>query len=78
MGLQARRALRAEAAPPLADGTILYLQALGNGDEGFALLMALDDLLALREGECTRHDITSGNDPSQTPKNGAADPSLES
>jgi len=68
----------AKAAPPLADRPILYLQTLGNGDEGLALLVALDDLLALGEGECTRHDRTSGNDPSKTPKNGSADPSLES
>lgn len=69
MGVQARLALLPKAAPPLADGAVLRLQALGDGGEGLALLVTLDDLLALGERERTRHDTTSRKGSRQAPKN---------
>lgn len=69
MGLQTGLPLLAEAAPPLADRAILHFQALGNGGEGLALLMTLDDLLALRERERTWHDTTSRKGSRKAPKN---------
>lgn len=78
MGLQARLALEAEAAPPLANGAVLHLQALGNGGERLALLVALDDLLALGERERTRHDTTSEKGPTNGPSNRRGEPPSQS
>jgi hypothetical protein len=57
LGLQAGFPALAVARPDLSDAAILQMQRLGNGRQGLAALVTVNDLLSQWEWQCPWHNL---------------------